>query len=213
MTTARLILGLTGLLVTLAVAAAPAPANFQASQPNTTQGPAQISPGGSYDLSLGAGFQKCTELKNGAWHIQTKFTKVVGNPVEIKQDLTKDGPHLQITGQFTKCTDGAFAMTVNSTCSIQFVQTGPNTARLVVKSECIEKSEAIGCEIIVGAGNPNSELEEAKLANITGGEESIANVKGVTTTVKGAGCAIGGIEANKTTTIKVPVIAHSAKVE
>ncbi len=221
MKTLRILLGLTGLLTILAITATPAPANFQANQPNTTQGPAQLANGATNPATLGLGgvtnpTVKCEELSKGEWHIQTKFTKIGKDPnghTKVEQDLTKDGPHQAFSGLFTKCINSidGHAATVNTSCELQVVQITPTTFDGAVKKQCIVTTDE--CVVEVEAGNANVQLVEVTAANVTGGQSATSNVKGVTVVAKGATCGVAGITSNKESTFVATVIAHSEKVE
>ncbi len=215
MKTIRVLLGLTGLLTLLAIAATPAAAEFQANQPETTQGPYQLSVSSSAVFTSGTAEVKCDELRNGQWHIQTKFTKIgkdAEGATKITQDPTKTGAHQQITGEFTKCIAlGTLAATVNTSCSLQVEQSKSGFTG-AVKSQCIVTIPAGQCTIFIDPSTANAQLKNVTVVNITGGKEDLSEVNGITSTVTGAGCAVGGITANKENKFKAKGIAHSQKV-
>ncbi len=215
MKTIRVLLGLTGLLTILAIATTPAAAEFQANQPETTQGPYQIA-GTPPVFTSGTAEVKCAELRNGQWHIQTKFTKIgkdAEGATKITQDPTKTGAHQQITGEFTKCIAlGTLAASVNTSCSLQIEQSKPSGFTGAVKSQCIISIPAGSCTIFIDPSTANAQLKTVNVINITGGKEDLSEVKGITSTVTGAGCAVGGITANKENKFIATGIAHSQKV-
>ncbi len=213
MKTIRNLVGLTGLLTVLAIT--PASANFQANQANTSQGPAtQI--GTSPVFSVGSVGVTCTTLEKAAWHIQTKFTKVSGNPTKVEQDLTKDGPHEQFTGQYNGCTaTGGFAATVNSECSVQVIQGTSTLGTGAVKSECIIVATGFGltCTIKIPAGNQNVGLVNVSYGNGVGDVAVKSEVTGITETATGGGCGVLGVTSGKAGEFKATVQASSQKVE
>ncbi len=215
MKAARLLVGLTGLLTILAVTATPASAVFQANQPNTSQGPAQLKGGTSAVFGFGEGAVTCTSLVDGAWHIQTKFTKVVvtEGTTKVVQDLTKNGPHEQFTGQYTNCTaTGGIVTFVNSDCSVQAIQITATQGRVAVKNQCIFEFENGTCVVKVPAGNPNNELEMVLYANIVGGLEFKFETRGLRAIAAGIGCGVVGIVSSNAATFNAILIAHSQKV-
>jgi hypothetical protein len=211
--TIRLLLGLTSMLMILAIAASPAAAEFEANG-NTSQGPYQQKAGTVAAFSSGVPVE-CATLEKGEWHIQTKvekFTKV-GGITKVTQDLTKHGAHLEITGQFAKCTVPSVGLnaTVNSSCALQVVQTGATTFTGSVNSLCTISLTGTECVLSVPAGTQNTGLKEVKDVNITGGQEITSTITGITSTVNAA-CEALGITGNKTGTFKAVGIAHSEKV-
>ncbi len=218
MHTTRVLLGLTGLLAVLSIAATPAAANFQPLQPNTTQGPYQLAAGGSVVLGAPGSPNeiRCTEINKGEWHIQTKFTKIGVSPTKITQDPTKVGPHLQISGQLTKCTadGGLTAVSANASCSLQFEQTAMATVgTLSVVSRCTFLIPGASCTINLNAGSPDVSLGKVALSNIAEGQEDKDEITGVTSSVEGAGCGLLGFENTKANTLAARGIAHSQKIE
>ncbi len=215
MKTARLLVGLTALLTILAIAATSASATFQANQPNTSQGPLEQI-GTEPVFGIGSFALSCATLEKAAWHIQTKFTKVSGNPTKVEQDLTKRGPHEQFTGQYNGCTaTGGFAATVNPGCSVQVIQGTSTLGTGAVKSECIIEVTGFGltCAIKIPAGNQNVGLERLTYGNGIGDVEVKSEVKGITETATGGGCGILGIASGKALEFKATVQASSQKVE
>ncbi len=211
---AMVLLGLAGLFVMLAVVAAPAPANFQANQPNTTQGPAQFEAGTAATLGVGGFTMKCEEFSKGQWHIQTKFSKIGKGPdghTKVEQDLTKDGSHQAFSGAYTKCMNALGVVTVNTECEIQVIQLSQTKFDGAVKKQCIIKTS--GCELEIEAGNSNFQLVNIEASNVTGGQRAISELTGITVVATSAPCSVLGIKTNKEFTIKQTMIAHSEKVE
>ncbi len=213
MKTTRVLLGLTGLVTVLAIAAPPAAAEFQASQSGTTQGPYQLS--GRFIFTTGTFELTCDELRNGQWHIQTKFTKIgkdAEGATKITQDPTKTGAHQQITGEFTKCIAlGTLAATVNTSCSLQVEQSKSGFTG-AVKSQCTISIPAGICTVFIDPSTANAQLKNVTVVNITGGKEDTSEVNGITSTVSGGGCSVFGLVGNKENKFKAFGIAHSQKV-
>ncbi len=210
----RILVGLTGLLTILAITATPAPAEFQANQPETTQGPAQLEAGTAATLAIGTSVVKCEELSKGEWHIQTKFSKFGKGPdghTKVEQDKTKDGPHQAFSGLFTKCAGPVGVATVNTECELQAVQLSQTKFDGVVKKQCIVKTSE--CTIEVEAGNANFQLFNIDVTKVSGGTKTTATVEGVTVVAKGAACGVVGIKNNKESTFKATTIAHSEIIE
>jgi hypothetical protein len=203
MKTLRLLTTIVGIITTLAIIAAPASANFEANG-NTSQGPYTISGPAVFSTAV---IVSCATLERGAWHIQKSDTK---------QELTKQGGHQELTGQFTKCTAeiGGLKSTakINSGCALQIKQTGATTFTGSVTSNCSITRNT--CIITIAAGAPNTELKEVKVINITKspeGNEEKSNVGGITNSVN-APCEELGVKGNAEGTFVATGIATGEKI-
>jgi hypothetical protein len=190
---------LMGVCMALVVAVSPASANVEADG-NTSQGPYTI-----FSIEFdNTGVVACTTIQNGEWHIQKS---------EPSQELTKQGGHLELTGDITKCTEEVGGIKsnakINPTCSQQLKQVSEKSFTGSVSKNCSITRGS--CVLTVAAGAPNTELKEIKVVNITGGNEETSSVTGITSTANKA-CEELGISGNKEGTVKARAIATGAKV-
>ncbi len=207
MSKARLLLGLTAVLSIFAVVASPAAAKFVSNNAGTT-GPLQLKAGTSAVFTLENGTEiqlevKCAELTKGAWAVRTL----------TKQEAAKEGDHLALTGQFSKCVEKVAgvsgAATVNSTCELQVEQKGTKFTGGVL-STCVVTQAASGCVVTIEPAS-NTGLSEVKAVNVeTKNTELLSNVKGFTAKPN-ATCIGLGVTATGGG-FKATAIAHEVKV-
>jgi hypothetical protein len=189
------------LLVAAAITTTAASANFEANG-NTSQGPYTISGAGTFNTSaIGV---TCSTIERGEWHIQKSDTA---------QELTKQGGHQQLTGQFTKCTAEIAglkaAASINAACAQQIKVFSIGPFKVSIEISCSIRRGL--CTLTIGAGAPNTELSEVKVVNIAAGNEDTSNVSGITSVVNKS-CEELGLSGNKEGTAKVIGIATGEKL-
>jgi hypothetical protein len=205
---------ITGALLTLAIAAIPAAAWFNARTPGATQGP--IHSGGAAVLTGATGGLILCSKAIGTWHIESSG-KVLGRQ-KTEQFLTKQGPHLGLTiSKWEGCQSGPTGLTFTvEPCILQLEQPvkGINKGTFSVATACKIKVPGTGCEFEIGTAN-NEALKEVNYTAVGLNVEAKVNIEGLTITVptgKTAECEAIGVATNKEDKLKSVTIAEASEL-
>jgi hypothetical protein len=187
----RLLIVLTAMLATCGIATTSASAHFTSSN-GTSKGPFQLKAGTSALFALEEGGEAvitvaCGEITKGEWAI------------------TKANEQLNLSGQFTKCTEKLAGLTnpltVNSGCVLSVEQSKVGVTGGVAVT-CVLTQAAKGCAITVAAGAPNTALHTITSVTVEAKNTEIkSNVSGfVVSTTK---CGIKSTTGSFTSSIIV----------
>jgi len=201
----KALLALAALAAVLAVSATPALAEF-ISRNGTSQGPAQLLAPAILTVGAGQPPLVCEELGSGLWKIRTK----------TGQAATSKGPHLNISGQFTKCVavigEGITTpASVNAACELQVAQIGTSGTAVTgsVAANCVVSIPALGCLVTVPTKG-NTLLTKATLSKIGTNLVEVNAAIGSITNEISEGCVKAGLKngTGKEATFSVRLQAH-----
>lgn len=211
----KALFGLATLLGLLAIAAAPASAEWESTN-GATHGPSRLVTGGQAQFMIAPGTPVLVCLKvPDEWKIRKQ---------EKTQEPVLRGAHLNITAKWEECTVTVLGIKVPVTvsgCELQLRQpAGVFTAEGSVVSTCVIKiNTKPNCTIEVQPAG-NQQLHKIGLTNVTEGQEDKAEVTGITSVfpastaenAKNAATCKGELGApGKEGTFKSPTIQQEVK--